>query len=220
MESFEALFFLLGMILFFMVLGIPVALAFLAANMIGAAYFMGGNGPIFGSDGSRDRTAGQQRDPDGDQLQPDAGPDVSADGRDLLLHRAWQTRMFTAVDRLMGQLPARLSFVTVAGGTAFRHAVRIIHGIHRPAWVADGARDAETRIQETHGDRPDPWHRRSGHADPTLGAGRAFGHAGQSGHRGAADCRRGAGYSACHLLCGNDPDHGPDRPRSGPVLRS
>ena len=27
--------------------------------------------------------------------------------------------MFTAVDRLMGKLPARLSFVTVAGGTAF-----------------------------------------------------------------------------------------------------
>ena len=35
MEWYEALGFLLGMILFFMALGVPVALAFLAANMIG-----------------------------------------------------------------------------------------------------------------------------------------------------------------------------------------
>ena len=48
MEWYEALVFLLGMILFFMALGIPVALAFLAANMIGAAYFMGGRGAHHG----------------------------------------------------------------------------------------------------------------------------------------------------------------------------
>ena len=46
MEWYEALFFLLGMILFFMFLGMPVAIAFLAANMIGATYFMGGSGSL------------------------------------------------------------------------------------------------------------------------------------------------------------------------------
>ena len=40
MEWYLALSFLLGMILFFMFLGVPVALAFLAANMVGATYFM------------------------------------------------------------------------------------------------------------------------------------------------------------------------------------
>ena len=34
------------MILGFMFIGVPVALAFLAANMIGATYFMGGNGDL------------------------------------------------------------------------------------------------------------------------------------------------------------------------------
>ena len=38
MEWFEALAFLLGMILFFMFIGVPVALAFLAANMIGGLF--------------------------------------------------------------------------------------------------------------------------------------------------------------------------------------
>ncbi|MEL6232855.1 MAG: hypothetical protein AAFR46_00470 [Pseudomonadota bacterium] len=41
-----ALGFLLGMVLFFMLLGVPVALAFLAANIIGATYFMGGSGDL------------------------------------------------------------------------------------------------------------------------------------------------------------------------------
>nr|MBX2824718.1 TRAP transporter large permease [Gammaproteobacteria bacterium] len=46
MEWYTALLFLLGMILFFMFIGVPVALAFLAANMVGATYFMGGNGDL------------------------------------------------------------------------------------------------------------------------------------------------------------------------------
>ena len=46
MEWYLALSFLLGMILFFMFLGVPVALAFLAANMVGATYFMGGSGDL------------------------------------------------------------------------------------------------------------------------------------------------------------------------------
>ena len=46
MDWYIALSFLLGMILFFMFLGVPVALAFLAANMVGATYFMGGSGDL------------------------------------------------------------------------------------------------------------------------------------------------------------------------------
>ncbi len=46
MEWYVALLFLLSMILGFMFIGVPVALAFLAANMVGATYFMGGSGDL------------------------------------------------------------------------------------------------------------------------------------------------------------------------------
>ena len=42
MEWFEALAVLLGVILVLMAIGMPVALAFLAANILGAWVFMGG----------------------------------------------------------------------------------------------------------------------------------------------------------------------------------
>jgi tripartite ATP-independent transporter DctM subunit len=118
MEWFEALFFLLGMILFFMVLGVPVALAFLAANVIGAAYFMGGRGDIFDQ---MSRGIGQ--------LANNAIPTITSFNLmpvpmfllmgEIFFFTGLANRMFGAVDRLMGKLPARLSFVTVAGGTAF-----------------------------------------------------------------------------------------------------
>lgn len=118
MEWFEALFFLLGMILFFMVLGVPVALAFLAANMVGAVYFMGGNGSLATQ---MSRGIGQ--------LANNAIPTVTSFNLmpvpmfllmgEIFFHTNLANRMFSAVDKLMGKLPARLSFVTVAGGTAF-----------------------------------------------------------------------------------------------------
>jgi tripartite ATP-independent transporter DctM subunit len=118
MEWFEALFFLLGMILFFMFLGMPVALAFLAANMIGAAYFMGGSG-----------TLATQVSRGIGQLANNAIPTVTSFNLmpvpmfllmgEIFFFTGLATRMFTAVDQLMGRLPARLSFVTIAGGTAF-----------------------------------------------------------------------------------------------------
>jgi len=118
MEWYEALAFLLGMILLFMALGVPVALAFLAANMIGAVYFMGGRGPI---DVQAARGIGQ--------LANNAIPTVTSFNLmpvpmfllmgEIFFFTGLANRMFGAIDKLMGRLPARLSFVTVAGGTAF-----------------------------------------------------------------------------------------------------
>lgn len=118
MEWYEALAFLLGLILFFMALGVPVALAFLAANMIGAIYFMGGRGPL-------DVQAARGI----HQLANNAIPTVTSFNLmpvpmfllmgEIFFFTGLANRMFGAVDRLMGRLPARLSFVTVAGGTAF-----------------------------------------------------------------------------------------------------
>jgi len=118
MEWYEALIFLLGMIVFFMALGIPVALAFLAANIIGAVYFMGGRGPL---EVQMARGIGQ--------LANNAIPTITSFNLmpvpmfllmgEIFFFTGLANRMFSAVDRLMGKLPARLSFVTVAGGTAF-----------------------------------------------------------------------------------------------------
>lgn len=38
---------------------------------------------------------------------------------EIFFHTGLATKMFSAVDKLMGRIPGRLSFVTVAGGTAF-----------------------------------------------------------------------------------------------------
>jgi tripartite ATP-independent transporter DctM subunit len=118
MEWYYALAFLLGMILFFMFLGIPVALAFLAANMIGATYFMGGNGDFW-----RQMSRGIG------QLTNNAIPTVTTFNLmpvpmfllmgEIFFHTGLANKMFSAVDKLMGKIPGRLSFVTVAGGTAF-----------------------------------------------------------------------------------------------------
>ncbi|MGI9483479.1 MAG: TRAP transporter large permease [Hyphomicrobiales bacterium] len=118
MEWYFALAFLLGMVLFFMFIGVPVALAFLAANMIGATYFMGGSGDLFTQ---MSRGIGQ--------LANNAIPTVTTFNLmpvpmfllmgEIFFFTGLAERMFGAIDRLMGRLPGRLSFVTVAGGTAF-----------------------------------------------------------------------------------------------------
>ncbi len=118
MEWQSALALLLGLVLFFMFLGIPVALAFLAANMIGAVIFMGGSGDLL-----RQASRGIG------QLANNAVPAVATFNLapvpmfllmgELFFHTRLAERMFGAVERLMGRIPGRLSYVTVAGGTAF-----------------------------------------------------------------------------------------------------
>ncbi|MFI0474452.1 TRAP transporter large permease subunit [Halomonas sp. HMF6819] len=110
MEWYFALAFLLSLILFFMAVGTPIALAFLAANVIGAWHFMGGQAGIvqmlnngFGALSSFN-------------LVPI--PLFLLMG-ELFFRTGLGMKMFNAVDQLMGKVPGRLSYVTVVGGTAF-----------------------------------------------------------------------------------------------------
>ncbi|WP_119168714.1 TRAP transporter large permease [Algihabitans albus] len=110
MEWYVALGFLLGLVIVFMAVGTPIALAFLAANVIGAWYFMGGEAGVvqmldngFGALSSFN-------------LVPI--PLFLLMG-ELFFRTGLGLRMFNAVDRLIGRVPGRLSYVTVAGGTAF-----------------------------------------------------------------------------------------------------
>ena len=110
MEWFESLALLLGSILVLMAIGMPVALAFLAANIVGAWFFMGGAKGITlllnnGFGGLTNYA-----------LVPI--PLFLLMG-EIFFHTGLGARMFNAIDRLLGKLPGRLSYVTILGGTAF-----------------------------------------------------------------------------------------------------
>ncbi|MCY4346664.1 MAG: TRAP transporter large permease [Aestuariivita sp.] len=110
MEWFEALALLIGSIMFLMALGMPVALAFLAANILGAWVFMGGEQGVVAllnnGWGALTKFA----------LVPI--PLFLLMG-EIFFHTGLGGRMFSAIDQLLGRLPGRLSYVTVLGGTGF-----------------------------------------------------------------------------------------------------
>ncbi|MEQ5837516.1 TRAP transporter large permease [Marinobacter sp. NFXS9] len=106
----ESLLFLLSIVLVLMLIGAPVALAFIGANLVGAWYFMGGSAGLtqllnngFGALSSF-------------SLVPI--PLFLLMG-ELFFRTGLGMRMFNAIDHLMGRVPGRLSYVTVVGGTAF-----------------------------------------------------------------------------------------------------
>ncbi len=110
MEWFESLGLLIGSILVLMAIGMPVALAFLAANVIGAWLFMGAARGVTlmlnNGFGSLTNFA----------LVPI--PLFLLMG-EIFFHTGLGARMFNAIDKLLGRLSGRLSYVTVLGGTAF-----------------------------------------------------------------------------------------------------
>lgn len=110
MEWYLALGFLLSLIVIFMGIGTPIALAFLAANVIGSWYFMGGQMGVI-------------------QLLNNGFGALSKFSLvpiplfllmgELFFRSGLGMKMFNAIDQLMGKVPGRLSYVTVVGGTAF-----------------------------------------------------------------------------------------------------
>jgi tripartite ATP-independent transporter DctM subunit len=110
MEWYWALGFLLGLVLLFMAIGTPIAFGFLGANIIGAWYFMGGEAGLT-------------------QLLDNGFGALSKFSLvpiplfllmgELFFRTGLGMQMFNAIDRLMGRIPGRLSYVTVLGGTAF-----------------------------------------------------------------------------------------------------
>ncbi|MBB5320930.1 TRAP transporter large permease [Marinobacter oulmenensis] len=110
MVWYEALLFLLSVVLVLMLIGAPVAFAFIGANLVGAWVFMGGNSGLI-------------------QILNNGFGSLSSFGLvpiplfllmgELFFRTGLGMRMFNAIDQLMGRVPGRLSYVTVVGGTAF-----------------------------------------------------------------------------------------------------
>ncbi|BCH29387.1 C4-dicarboxylate ABC transporter permease [Mesorhizobium sp. L-8-10] len=110
MAWYEAGGLLVGTILFLMAMRMPVAFAFLAANLVGALVFIGGEVAVL-------------------QLVANATTSVTTFTLvpvplfllmgELFFHTGVALRVFDAIDRLLGRVPGRLSYLTVGGGTLF-----------------------------------------------------------------------------------------------------
>ena len=118
MEWYWILALLLGAILVLMFVGFPVGIAFIVVNTV-AAFF------LFGRFGDFDKNVEASV----FQLTENAFANMANFAivpipmfvlmGELFFHTGLANRMFNAIEKLMGKVPARLSYVTVAGGTAF-----------------------------------------------------------------------------------------------------
>ncbi|WP_108662962.1 TRAP transporter large permease [Acuticoccus kandeliae] len=110
MEWWEAAGLLVGGILVLMALGLPVAFAFLGINIVGVVVFMGG---MAGVDQLVDNASGALTT---FTLVP--VPLFMIMG-ELFFHTGLAMRVFDALDKCLGAVPGRLSYMTVGGGTLF-----------------------------------------------------------------------------------------------------
>ncbi len=116
MEWYEAAGFLVGLVILLMLMGIPVAFAFMATNVLGAFVFMG-DGTLLG---------GIRAFP---QIIVNATESVAIFALvpvplfiimgELFFHTGLAIRVFDALDKCFGRIPGRLAYITVAGGTIF-----------------------------------------------------------------------------------------------------
>lgn len=98
------------LVLALMALGVPVAFAFLGANLIGAFVLMGGfDGLLQLVDNSTSLIT---------SFTLVAIPMFVLMGA-LLFHSGLALKVFDTLDTLLGRIPARLSYLTVAGGATF-----------------------------------------------------------------------------------------------------
>ncbi len=110
MEWYWALSLLIGMVVFFMAMGVPVAFTFITTNIIGAIIFYGGPvGWIQIADNSTQLITKFTLGPVPIFIMMGA----------MFFHTGLAIRVFDGLDVLFGKLPGRLCFLTVLGGSMF-----------------------------------------------------------------------------------------------------
>lgn len=110
MEWWTILCFLIGGLMFFLALGIPIAFSFLLINFIGAYFFMGGLNGL--------SLAVQQMYTSLAHFSLLPIPLFIFMG-ELMLHSGMAKNTLNVFDKLLGKLPGRLSLIVIAGGTLF-----------------------------------------------------------------------------------------------------
>jgi len=110
MEWYFALLLLLSLVIGLMIIGVPVAFAFMASNLIGAWFFIGGSASVLQVvDNSTSLIT---------RFQLAPVPFFILMGS-VFFYSGLAVRVFDALDSLFGRIPGRLCYLTVAGGTAF-----------------------------------------------------------------------------------------------------
>lgn len=110
MEWYFALATLLSMVIGLMFAGVPVAFAFMAANIVGALIFIGGTNALLQVvDNSTSMIT---------RFQLAPVPFFIFMGS-IFFYSGLAVRVFDGLDKLLGRVPGRLCYLTVAGGTAF-----------------------------------------------------------------------------------------------------
>lgn len=110
MEWYYVLLILIGSLILFMLLGLPIVFAFFAANLIGAFLFMGGDKGL----AQLVRNA-----VDATQSFSLLPIPLFIFMGEIMFHSGVAARAIDAVDRLIARVPGRLSLVAIAGGTIF-----------------------------------------------------------------------------------------------------
>ena len=110
MEWYYILALLIGGLVAFMLMGLPVVFAFFAVNLVGAFFFMGGDKGLL-------------------QLIRNAVDSVQSFALlpiplfifmgEIMFHTGIAARAIDAVDRIIAKVPGRLSLVAITGGTIF-----------------------------------------------------------------------------------------------------
>ena len=109
MEWYWAFALLLGMVMTFMALGIPVAFSFIATNFIAIIIFAGTDGLIQVADNSTQLITRFTLGPVPMFIMMGA----------LFFHTGLAIKVFDGLDAIFGRLPGRLCYLTVAGGSIF-----------------------------------------------------------------------------------------------------
>jgi len=110
MEWWATLMFLIGGLIFFLALGLPIAFAFLLINFIGAYIFMGGLDGV--------SLSVQQIFTSLVSFSLAPIPLFVFMG-ELMLHSGMAKRTLDVFDKLIGKLPGRLSLIVITGGALF-----------------------------------------------------------------------------------------------------
>ena len=110
MEWWAILLFLIGGLIFFLVLGVPIAFAFLLINFIGAYIFMGGLDGL--------SLSVQQIFTSLVSFSLAPIPLFIFMG-ELMLHSGMAKRTLDVFDKVIGKLPGRLSLIVITGGALF-----------------------------------------------------------------------------------------------------
>jgi tripartite ATP-independent transporter DctM subunit len=110
MEWWTILMFLIGGLIFFLALGLPIAFAFLLINFIGAYVFMGGMDGL--------NLSVQQIFTSLVSFSLAPIPLFVFMG-ELMLHSGMAKRTLDVFDKLIGKLPGRLSLIVITGGALF-----------------------------------------------------------------------------------------------------